>query len=162
MRKMNRKINAMNTMKIKFSSIHFPKRNRKMNKKGFLRIIEAVIGILIIMTAVLIIASNRVDNVDISDEVYEKQRYILDSISNNEDMRLEIIKDKTILTNSFISKNIPGSWNFTTNICEVDEVCNQGTPNDRDVYVSETIISATLKDYPNDESRKLRFFVWRK
>jgi len=133
-----------------------------MNNKAFIRIVEAVIAILIISAVVLIIASNNVQRVDISEEVYDKQRYILDVISNNESMRSEIINDKTDSIDLFISKNIPSSWAFTTNLCGVEEVCNQNTPNDRDLYVSETIISANLTDYPDTELKKLRFFIWRK
>ena len=138
------------------------KNNRRMDKGAFIRIVESVIGILIIMTVVLIIASNKSQRVDISEEVYEKQKYILNVITNNESMRSEIINNKTESVNLFILKNIPNSWDFTTNICEVEEVCNQDTPNDRDIYVSETIISANLTNYPDTELKKLRFFIWRK
>jgi len=134
----------------------------KMNKKAYIRIIEAVLGIMLIMGAILVIFSNQVQKADISDEVYEKQRSILNVVSNNESMRTEIINGDTSMTNEFISKNLPNTWNFTTNICEVDQVCNQGTPNDRDIYVSESIISSNLTNYPNGMSKKLRFFIWRK
>jgi len=133
-----------------------------MDKGAIMRIIEAVIGILIIMAVILIVVSNNTKNIDISREVYEKQKYIFDIISNNDSMRLEIINGGTELIDSFISGNIPSSWGFTTNICGVEDVCNQNTPNDRDIYVSETIITASLTDYPGDEPRKLRFFIWRK
>ena len=132
------------------------------NKKAYIRIIESVIAIMIIMGVVLVILSNQVQKVDISEEVYEKQRYIIDVITNNESMRTEIVGGRTETVNDFISKNLPNTWDFTTNICEVEEVCNKNTPNDRDIYVSETIISSNLTDYPNARSRKLRFFVWRK
>jgi len=138
------------------------KMKNKTNKKAFIRILEAIIGILIIMAVVLIIASNKAKKSDISEEVHEKQRYILNVISNNESMRSEIINGKTDSVNLFVSKNIPSSWAFTTNICGVEEVCNQNTPNDKDIYVSETIISANLTDYPDSEISKLRFFIWRK
>ena len=132
------------------------------NKKAYIRIIESVIAIMIIMGVVLVILSNQVQKVDISEEVYEKQRYIIDVITNNESMRTEIVGGRTETVNDFISKNLPNTWDFTTNICEVEEVCNKNTPNDRDIYVSETIISSNLTDYPNARSRKLRFFIWRK
>ena len=69
-----------------------------MNKKGFIRILEAIFAIMLIMGAVLIIISNNLQTADISEEAYEKQRYILEIISNNEGMRNEIIdydKDST-------------------------------------------------------------------
>jgi len=135
------------------------------NKKAWIRITEAVISILIVLGAVLVITSNQVEKIDISDVVYEKQVNLLEIISKNESLRNEVIGGETggetEKINEFILKNIPNTWSFTTNICEVDEICNDGTPNDRDVYVSETIISANLTDYPEAITRKLRFFVWR-
>ena len=144
-------------------TIHYLIKNQKMqNKKAFIRIVEAVIAIMIIITAVLLIANKQPKKTDISESIYEKQRQMLEIISNNEDMRNEIINSNTILTNEFILKNIPESWDFITNICDTDQLCNQNTPNDRDVYVSETIMSATLTNYPNKKSKKLMFFIWRK
>ncbi len=134
---------------------------KNKNKKAWIRITEAVISILIVFGAVLVIMSNQVEKIDISDVVYEKQIQILEIISKNESLRNEVIGGETEEVNKFILKNIPNTWNFTTNICEVDEICNDNTPNDREVYVSETIMSANLTDYPEARTRKLRFFVWR-
>ncbi len=132
------------------------------NKKAWIRIVEAFIGIMIIMVGVLAILSKQPLKSDISEEVYEKQRQILEIIANNNDMREEIIDGGTNLADAYILKNIPETWGFKTNICEVDQVCNFDTPNDRDLYISETIISANLANYPNEKSKKLVFFVWRK
>jgi len=145
------------------------------NKKAWIRIVEAFIAILIVLSAVLIVMSKQVDKTDISEGVYEKQKKILDVIGNNENYREEIIgidisgdfvevgMDNEIYSfDDFIKKTIPGTWDFTTCICKVDKFCNpESTPNDRDIFVSETVLSATLEQYPNKESRKLRFFVWR-
>ena len=134
----------------------------KMNKKAWIRVVEAVIGIMIIIGGILYLAPKQSDKADISNEVYKKQREILEVIANEEKMRTEIIWNKTDLADEFISKNIPSNWGFATNICNIDIVCNENTPNDRDIYVSETIISSNLTDYPGERTRKLMFFVWRK
>ena len=140
-----------------------------MNKKGFIRILEAIFAIMLIMGAVLIIISNNLQTSDISEEAYEKQRYILEIISNNEGMRNEIIdydKDSTppkLLpkTNEFIKKTMPSSWKYSVCVTSVDQICSPGdVPNDKELYVSETIISSSLEiDYT--ASKKLRLFVWR-
>ena len=44
-----------------------------MNKKAWLRIVEAFLAILIILSTILIIISRQDNNADISEEVYEKQ-----------------------------------------------------------------------------------------
>ena len=139
-----------------------------MNKKGFIRVLEAVFAIMLIMGAVLIIVSNNLQTSDISEEVYEKQRYILDIISNNETMRNEIIspdEDLTSLeqlteTNDFIKKTMPSSWKYSGCVISVERICSPDVPDDKELYVSETIISSSLKkDYST--AKKLRLFIWR-
>ncbi len=135
------------------------------NKKAWIRIVEALIGIMIIMSAVLFLVSKQTAKSDISEEVYEKQRQILEAISNNEEMRKQIIEepeeDKTKLADAYILKNLPNTWASKTIICDIDKICApEEIPTDRDIYVSETIISATLTNY--QKSSKLMFFIWRK
>ena len=133
-----------------------------MNKKGFIRILEAIFAIMLIMGAVLIIISNNLQTSDISEEAYEKQRYILEIISNNESMRNEIISPDGDLgkTNEFIKKTMPSSWKYSVCVTSVDKICSPDVPDDKELYVSETIISSSLKkDYT--ASKKLRLFVWR-
>ena len=153
------------------------------NKKGFIRIIEAIFAILVIMSAALILVSNSVQTSDISEEVHEKQRYILEVIANNEAMRQQILGgdttiadtvmetfeqkslDKsdlsgdTTLADEFVSKNIPPSWDFSLCVANIDDICNTSPADDRDIYVSEAIISASKTTYTT--SKKLRFFIWR-
>ena len=127
-------------------------------KKAWLRIVEATIASLIVISAIVFIVSRQqVKTSDISDDIYEKQRYILDIISQNEDLRKDIlIKDNTEINNT-ISKMIPENWGFSTKICRIDEICNGETPNDREIYATETIITSSLSQY---QPKKLRFFVW--
>lgn len=137
-----------------------------MNKKAWLRIMEAFLAVLIVMSFMIITLSKENKKEDISEAVYEKQRYILEIISRDENLRSEIIGwssgSDIPMTKELIKKTIPNSWNFTVSICKVDKICNIGTPNDKDIYVSETIITANLTNYPEESSRKVMFFVWKK
>src|SRR3989344_1329404 len=54
------------------------------------------------------------------------------------------------------------NWDFKINICKVNEICNDGIPLDKDVFVSESLISATVTDYPGKTTTKIRFFIWRR
>jgi len=152
----------MNTIKMEnnFQAFMF---RRNMNKRGWIRIVEVFFAILLILAAVLVLNQRQVSHVDISEVVYEKQRNILNVIANDPDMREEVIGGGA-LTNvkDFIGKNIPNNWDFTANVCGVEEICNDGTPVDREVYVSETIITAQYDNYPGEETKKLRFFIWGK
>ena len=132
----------------------------RMNKKGWLRILEVFLSILIIMGAILIVMSRTVPETHIGDDVYEKQRVILDIVSKNESLRKEIIVGDTDGVNNFIYKMIPGTWDFATNACNLDEICSNPRPiYDKEVYVTEVVISSNLSYY---SPKKLRFFVWSK
>lgn len=128
------------------------------NKKAWLRIFEALIAVLIIFGTVLVMMSREDIKVD-TNKVYEKQRQILDIIVEDNELREKIINNQNEDVNNAISKLIPLTWNFTTNICGIDEICNSGTPNDREVYVIEKLVTSTLTKY---EPKKIRFFVWMK
>lgn len=129
------------------------------NKKAWIRIVEAFLASLIILGAVLVIMS-RTENKNLNDDVYDKQREILDVIAKNESLRNQIILNQYSQVKEAISNMIPLNWNFSVNICNINEVCNKvDTPNDRELYASEVIITSTLKEY---NPKKLRFFVWKK
>jgi len=140
------------------------KKIRQIDRKAWLRIVEAFLAVLIIMGAVLVILARQEPRSDISETVYERQRQILDIISKNNSLREEIITtsetENNLVVNGMIQNLIPGSWEFATNICSLDGICpNPGIYEDRAVFAAETIITSTLTEY---RPKKLRFFVWMK
>jgi len=130
------------------------------SKKAWMRVIEAFLSIMVIASAILVINSVKTQNVDISDFVIDKQKQILNIIGNDNNYRSGIISGDLSEVNGFITKNIPNSWDFLINLCDINEICNQGIPSDKSVYISETIITANLNDYPDEVPKKLRLNVW--
>ena len=62
-----------NTMKIMdFQAFIFHK-ERKMNKKAFMRLVEAIFAILLITAAVIYLVNSSTDQNDISEDVYNQQ-----------------------------------------------------------------------------------------
>ena len=131
----------------------------KKDRKAWLRIIEAFLAILIIMGALLIIMAREKTNIDISEEVYEKQRQILNIISKNDNLRTDVISGNNINVDNTIRQIVPETWNFTTKICGLNDICNTNTPYEKEVYATEIIITSTLTEY---NPKKLKFFVWLK
>jgi len=130
------------------------------NKKAWMRIVEAVIAILIIMGFVLVLVSNQEIKTNVSDEIYEGQVQILDLISEDNVLREDIISEDNTNVNNKISQIIPGNWEFATEICDLSDICtSEDTPHEKDVYVTEMVISSDLSTY---QPKKLRFFVWMK
>ncbi len=138
-----------------------------INKKAWIRIIEAFVAILLISIFLLIILNqNHIEKKDFSSEIYENQVSILTEIELNSSLRNEILG----LT------NLPVKWtNFPEDIrkkinekkldyliCEA-KICVSGSEcleefGAKDIYVKSVIITANLTDY---KPRQLKLFCWR-
>lgn len=130
------------------------------NKRGWLKIVEAVIAILIVFGAVLFVMSKQVYVEDRAEKVYEKQDKILDIISKNETTRQMVLDGNTDGLKLEIDRMMPLSWNYSISICDITIICApEGMPRDKDVYVKEVLITSTLSEY---DPQKLRLFVWMK
>ncbi len=133
---------------------------RKKDIKAWLRIVEAFIAVLIVMGVVLVVLSKQSPGANISESVYEKQRQVLNIISKNDGLRAFVLAGNNAEINNTISDMVPDSWNYATEICDLDSICNSAqTPNDKEVYTTEIVITSTLNAY---NPKKLRFFVWMK
>ena len=131
---------------------------QKKDIKAWLRIVEAFIAILIVIGVVLVVLTKQSPGANISESVYEKQRQILNIISKNNGLRAFVLAGNNAQINNAISDMVPASWNYATEICELDSICNSAsTPNDKEVYTTEVVITSTLTQY---SPKKLRFFVW--
>ena len=133
-------------------------KKRKFDRRAWLRILEAFLAILIILSAVLIIMSRQKPKADIGEQVYEKQQQILRIISKNEKLRNDILVQDNTEVNNIILNLVPGSWNYSTNICNINLICpNPINVYETEVYATETMITSNLTKY---SPKKLRFFVW--
>lgn len=128
------------------------------NKKGWLRIVEAFISILII-ASVLIIVASRQPKQDETENVHELQRAILKQVSSNETLRGNILQGKEDNTKKFIEKKLPVYLNFSIRICEINEICGMRTYVAKEIYGDEILIASNLTQY---SPKKLKFFVWEK
>ena len=136
---------------------------KKKNKKAWLKIVEAFLAVMILLSAVLILSSRQIDVEDSSDQIIETQNKILSIISKNNTLRANVISgipaDKIKVDNAIESMLSP-SLDFNTSICDISVVCNSvDLPTDREVYAREVIITSTLDKY---KLKKLRLFVWMK
>jgi hypothetical protein len=147
----------------------FPREN-----KGWIKIVEAVIAILLI-TGVLLILLNRgyIGNDNISERVYSAQLSILREIENNQTLRDEIIGipnellpvEWELIPESIRNKIIERSPDyleceakicFLQNICELSEY-KEGQVGD--IYSQSVGITANFQSY---SPRQLKLFCWTK
>jgi len=133
---------------------------KKLNKNAWIKIMEAVFAVLIILGITLTIVSKTNQQLNINEIVYEKQEKILNVILENQTLRNKVLLGDSSTIDSFIEKAIPPTWNFSTKILDINtEYHSLLSSNGKDVYVKEIVISSNLTEY---NPKRLMFFVWMK
>ncbi len=131
---------------------------KKINKRGWIRIVEAFLAVLIILSAFLFFASKQTTINDPSADIYDREKQILEIISKNDDLRNKVIVGNETTINNEISRLVPTNWKYNARICGIDDICSyQGDYMNKEIYSSEIIITSTLTEY---NPKKLRLFVW--
>ena len=131
-------------------------------KRGWVRILEAVLAIMIISGILIFVYSRNVEQNDQSEYVYNLQRQILSQISSDDLLRAKVLEGDVSFLEDYISESVPSSLNFAIKICEADSeiYCNIEYV-EGDVYVEEVFVSTNI-DSPTFSPKKLRMFVWKK
>ncbi len=135
-----------------------------MDKKGFLKTLEATIAIIIMLGFLIAILPKITNNEKaVPADVSLVQEKVLREIEFNNTLRSEILSGSTLdpinypITYNFISDVIPETLNFTFNVCTIN--CPIPSLPEKTVYAKNLIISSNLTLY--DQSL-FRFFLWRK
>ena len=131
---------------------------RKKNKKAWIRILEAFIAVMIIASVLMIIIM-RTPRESSTGSVHEVQRFALEQVAANETLRGEVLEGSKDNTEIFIETVIPIYWNFTTEICEIEDICGMPFYIEKEVYADEILIATNLTKY---SPKKLKLFVWAK
>lgn len=130
------------------------------NKRGWLRIIEASIAILIILTVLFALYKKQQTPTDI--DLSERARSILDEVSQNSSLRDKALSNETADINSAISQHIPETnLAFEFQVCDLEDVCGKSTYTAGNVYTAERVISASISN-PEFKPKKIRLFMWRR
>jgi len=143
-----------------------------VNKKGIVRIIEAVIAIMIIFGVLLVVAQNRTvrTEIDLTDQIPP----LLDELAKDVTLRKKIVEqyvsangpadvDNMVILDEvrlFLDEKITNPRiGFEIAICDATSICSLATFPDvgSDVFAGERIISATLTDF---EPKKVKLFLY--
>jgi len=144
----------------------------KMNKKGWMRILEATIALLVVSSILVIVNTKQPDRtVDAGEYVYNIQRELLNEISLStllrEDVLTSIDGSVSSKLSLLINSRIPLNFGSRLKICELT---NPPTPcklnatdflsvGDGDIFVEDLFISANYSLY---SPKKVRLFIWEK
>lgn len=143
------------------------------NKKGWIRIIEAFIALLLIIGVVLIaVDQGYFTGEEISARVYRAQNALLREIQLDESLRNEVLSpsvqapvswddfDSSGLPNvrEKIEAGIPEYLQCEAKLCELDKICELDDQIiNENVYAQAVSIAANLTDY---NPKQVKLFCW--
>ncbi len=143
------------------------------NKKGWLKVAEAFMAVLIVAGVVLLVISrSETQNVDISPGVRDVEVSILREVQLNSTLRAEVLATTGEVEWTSFSSAAPGtkakveiktpvSLDCSAKICNPSSSCslNSTTMEEKNVYVESAMITSTLSNF---NPRILKIFCWEK
>ncbi len=157
----------------------FSFRNKSMGKRGWVRILEATIAVLIISTTMLAVYSGQgTKNGAVASQSSTIQKQVLDDISSNTSLRLDALNVITDLPGdpsydkltNFTDTKIPVSLGYLLRVCNLstsENFCKMDSKTfiateKKDVTVDSIIISADIGNGSNAiySPKDVRLFTW--
>lgn len=136
-----------------------------VNKKGWLRILEAVTSILIILAVMLFFQTNK-QKVDKGKDFKEIQDKIMQEIAEaKRGYVLKYTSGKPTELENIVKGNLPSNFGFNIRICKLGDNCEMidkesiKKSSGKSLFVKERIISSNLTKY---NPKIVRLFVWEK
>jgi hypothetical protein len=145
------------------------------NKRGWIKIIEAFVAIMLI-TGVLLIVINReyIERRDISEKVYAVELSILREVQSNTTLRKSILETETedlpvklndgvfpLNVKNKIFNRLPNYLNCTARICEMSDFCMlDDISADKNIYAQSIAITLIVGEEKEFDPRQLKLFCW--
>jgi len=134
-----------------------------MEKRGWVRIVEAVVAILIITGIALTIFGNGyLRKSDESADIYEIEKIILREIELDDSLRADILGatiegDVPQSISNKIDEKTPNYLDCASKICSIGDACILENE-EENIYAKSVIISSNLTTY---NPRQLKIFCWK-
>ena len=133
-------------------------------KRGWIKIVEAFIAVLLITGALLIVVQKGyIGGRDISEKVYEAQKAILREVELDDELREAVLSSKgssiPLSISNLIEERKPDYLECEAVICDLDVICVlDNNLVDKDIYAQSVAIAMTLK---SEKLRQLKLFCWK-
>ncbi|MFH0808587.1 MAG: hypothetical protein V1888_03145 [archaeon] len=150
-----------------------------MKKRGWVRILEATIAVMIVAGVMLVSYSGQVqEEVSIVEYSESLQNEILSEITSRDDLRLNVLNvvddvlsdNNFVVVNNFVKSKVPTGFGYLLRVCKMggdNDFCKMRTPTyvatlDKDIFVEETIVSAEVGEgvAPVFEPKKVKIYFW--
>jgi len=137
----------------------------KKNNKGWIRIVESFIAVLIVIGAAIIVVGGGIQIEGISEKVYDIEISILREIQLNNTLRSEILETSGIIewdnfppkTKNKIENRLVSWLECAAQICPVESPCLLEGEAEKSIYAQSVLITSTLDTF---NPRQLKLFCW--
>lgn len=147
--------------------------HKKMNRRGWIRVVEAFLSVLLIAMVLVIIMNNQnIKAEDVSSGVYNYEIYIMRNIELNNSLRNDIMGvNESNLPSNWGNSSFPASvknkiQNLTLSslfceaqICQTNSSCDFWQEIKNNIYTQRVFISSSNQIY---NPRQLKLFCWPK
>lgn len=144
---------------------------KKTNKRGLLRIAEAAIAILIVVSFLILaqVRNNQASVVDFSERVYD----VLEEIAKEPGLRNETFNENNFDENGFampdsalflfIKERIPESYlTIEVRVCnDIDKICSLEKFIEGEIYTGQRVIVPSIEEGDEFKAKKLAIFAYR-
>jgi len=139
-----------------------------MNKKGWIRIVEAFVALLLVSGVILIVLSDGLlENEDRSSKIHDAELAVLRDIQVDETLREDILNAPIPIESidegfpsdveDRINLRIPNYLECIAKICEITSECDLDDSPEKSIYVQSVAITTTSGEY---KPRQLKLFCW--
>ncbi|MEK6864340.1 MAG: hypothetical protein AABX27_03545 [Nanoarchaeota archaeon] len=143
-----------------------------VNKKGYIKTLEAVIAIVIILIFTFAVTPKPEPSYQLPSSVENAQNYILKEIAGNAVARQKVmdsdpdvsgsIEEAKVVLDDIVTTNLPSGYEYALGLCKESACASNLTPiaEGRSVYTAEAMIGSggTTADTP----MIVRIWMWRK
>ena len=135
-----------------------------MNKGGWLRIVEASLAVILILSALFVFYMK--EKSSSPPDLGERARTILEEIASDATLRNSALtaekgSSPQNIINLVASQITEPNLDFEIKICEIGDACGKSKYNPGNIYSAERVISASV-DHAGYEPKKMRLFIWNK
>ncbi len=142
----------------------------KMDKKGYLKTLEAVLAIVIILLFTFSVTPSEEAYTGVPENMQVSQDYILSQIAQNQSIRNYVVHadDSDAAYNSafkaidgLIKNNVPASYGYTFGICDMSSCMSNITSLalDKSIYSQDILITT---DGEIQNPKVIRLWMWSK
>lgn len=128
-----------------------------VNKKGWVRIIEAFVAVILIAGVIIYFYSTGIEKPKRGEEIYNFEKTALEQIASDSGLRGQILNNNPTNAKLFVQSIMPPGFIMELKICEINDICPLGGDYKQEVYSSERIITSTLTTY---NPKKIKIFMW--